>query len=137
MMWIWIGLIITLTLIELLTTNLVTVWYVVSALIALLLSFIIDSYIIQFSVFALLGTILLFTTRDYLLRLLNEKIKEKVLNKTGIVIEEIKKNKQGKIKLNGRKYMVTSNKKIKVGHKVKVIEINGSRLKVIEDNNEK
>lgn len=65
MVWIWIGLVVTLTLIELLTKRLITIWYVVSALIALMLSLFVDSYLIQFSVFSVLGTILLFTVRDY------------------------------------------------------------------------
>lgn len=137
MIWIWIGLVITLTLIELLTTNLVTIWYSASALIALILSLFVDSYLIQFSVFVILGTILLFTTRDYLLKFINQKMKEKVINKVGIVIEEIRKNKHGKIKVNGKKYIAISNKKINVNHKVRVIDINNNKLKVVEDNNAK
>lgn len=137
MVWIWIGLIITLTLIELLTTNLITIWYVGSAFVALILSFFIDSYLIQFFVFAILGTILLFVVRDKVLKILNEKKKDKIINKVGVVIEEIKKNKAGKIKLNNRKYIAIANKKININHKVKVIEIDGVKLKVVEDNNEK
>ena len=137
MLWIWIGLIISLLLIELLTNNLVTIWYVGSAIIALILSIFIDNYFIQFLVFAILGTILMFTLRDNASKLIREKIKEKLLNKQGIVVEEVRKNKPGKVKINKRKYSATSNKKINVGHFIKVVEINGNKLKVIEDNNEK
>ena len=137
MLWIWIGLIISLLLIELLTNNLVTIWYVGSAIIALILSIFIDNYFIQFLVFAILGTILMFTLRDNAAKLIREKIKEKLLNKQGIVVEEVRKNKPGKVKINKRKYSATSSKKINVGHFIKVVEINGNKLKVIEDNNEK
>ena len=137
MTWIWLGLIITLTFIEILTNNLVTIWYIASALIALILSLFIDSYIIQFLVFSIIGTILLFTTRDYLIEVLSEKRKEMIINKKGIVIEEIRKNKPGKIKLNNKKYSATSNKKIKINKKVKVVEIVGTKLRVVEENNEK
>ena len=75
MVWIWLGLVITLTLIEDLTTNLVTIWYIASALVSLILSFFIDSYLIEFAVFVILGTVLLFTTRDYLVKLIVKKKK--------------------------------------------------------------
>ena len=137
MLWIWLGLIITLTLIELLTKNLVTIWYVLSAFISLILSMFIDNYIIEFSVFVIIGTILLFTVRDHFIKILNEKKKDLIINKIGIVVEEIKKNKQGRIKINKRTYIAISEKKMKIGHKVRVIDIEGTKLKVVEDNNEK
>ena len=136
MVWIWLGLVITLTLIEVLTTNLVTIWYIVSALIALVLSFFIDNYLIQFSVFVIIGTVLLFTTRDYLLKLL-VKNKEKtnldrVIGMTAIVTEEISKNNPGEVKVDGKKWTAVASKKIKVDSTVKVLEIDGVKLKVEE-----
>lgn len=136
MVWIWLGLVITLTLIELLTTNLVTIWYIASALISLILSFFVDSYLIQFSVFVIVGTILLFTTRDYLLKLL-VKNKEKtnldrVVGMTGIVTEEITKNKTGEVKVDGKRWTALADKKIKVDSTIKVLEIDGVKLKVEE-----
>ena len=136
MVWIWLGLVITLTLIEVLTTNVVTIWYIVSALIALILSLFIDSYLVQFSVFVILGTILLFTTRDYLLKLIVKK-KEKtnldrVIGMIGIVTEEITKNKPGEVKVDGKRWTAIANKKIKVESTVEVLEINGVKLKVEE-----
>jgi membrane protein implicated in regulation of membrane protease activity len=137
MMWIWLGLIITLTLIELLTANLVTVWYIASAILALILSIFIDNYLIQFSVFVIVGTILLFTTRDYLMKLLVKK-KEKtnldrVVGMTGVVTEEISKNKPGEVKVDGKKWTAISDKKIKVDSIVKILEIDGVKLKVEEE----
>lgn len=137
MLWIWIGLLISLSLIEFLASNLVTIWYVGSAIIALVLSLFVDNYFIQFLVFAIIGTILMLTLRDNTAKLIREKTKEKLMNKQGIVVEEVRKNKPGKVKINKRKYSATSNKKINVGHFIKVVEINGNQLKVIEDNNEK
>lgn len=136
MVWIWLGLVITLTLIEVLTTNLVTVWYIASALVSLVLSFFVDSYLIQFAVFVILGTILLLTTRDYLLKLIVTK-KEKtnldrVVGMTGIVTEEITKKNFGEVKVDGKRWTAISNKKIKVDSTVKVLEIDGVKLKVEE-----
>ena len=137
MVWIWLGLVITLTLIEVLTTNLVTIWYIVSALVALILSFFIDSYLVQFSVFVILGTVLLFTTRDYLVKLIvNKKEKtnlDRVVGMTGVVTEEITKKKSGEVKVDGKRWTAISDKKIKVDSTVKVLEIDGVKLKVEEE----
>ena len=73
MIWIWLGLIIVLTLLELSTKNLVTIWFVGSAIVSLILSIFVDNYFIQFIVFVLLGTILLVTCRDYLLKIIKAK----------------------------------------------------------------
>ena len=137
MVWIWLGLVITLTLIEVLTTNLVTIWYIASALVSLILSLFIDNYLIQFSVFVILGTVLLFTTRDYLVKLI-VKNKEKtnldrVVGMIGVVTEEITKKKAGEIKVDGKKWTAISDKKINVDSTVKVLEIDGVKLKVEEE----
>lgn len=136
MVWIWVGIIIALTLIEVSTVNLVTVWYVASAIVSLILSFFIDEFFIQFLVFVLLGTILLITTRDYLLKLFN-KHKEKtnldrVIGMEGLVTQEISKNKPGEVKVDGKRWTAISNKKIKIDSTVKVLEIDGVKLKVEE-----
>ena len=137
MVWIWLGLVITLTLIEVLTTNLVTIWYIASALVSLILSLFIDSYLTQFAVFVILGTVLLFTTRDYLVKLIVKK-KEKtnldrVIGMTGVVTEEITKKKAGEVKVDGKRWTAIANKKIKVDSTVKVLEIDGVKLKVEEE----
>ena len=73
MTWIWLGLIGVLTLLELAAKKLVTIWFVISSFISLILSFFIDSFFIQFLVFIILGFAFLVTTRDYLLKLINDK----------------------------------------------------------------
>lgn len=136
MVWIWLGVVIALTLIEISTVNLVSIWYIASALVALILSFFVDSFLIQFGVFAILGTILVITTRDYLVKLLVKR-KEKtnldrVVGMIGIVTDEIKKNKSGEVKVDGKLWTAISDKKIKVDSTVKVLEIDGVKLKVEE-----
>jgi len=136
MVWIWLGIIIALTLIEILTVNLVTVWYIVSAFISLIVSLFVDNYLIQFSIFVIVGTILLFTTRDFLLKFI-VKNKEKtnldrVIGMEAIVTEEISKNKPGEVKVDGKRWTAISTKKIKVDSTVKVLEIDGVKLKVEE-----
>lgn len=73
MMWIWLGLIIVLTLLEVASKNYITIWFVFSAIISFILSIFIDSYIIQFLVFVLLGSILLLTIRDKFIKFAKDK----------------------------------------------------------------
>ena len=73
MLWIWLGLIIVLTLLEIASKNYVTIWFVFSAAISFILSVFIDSYIIQFLVFVLLGSILLLTVRDKTIKFVKDK----------------------------------------------------------------
>ena len=136
MVWIWLGIVIALILIELATVNLVTIWFIASAIISMILSIFVKSYIIQFSVFVVLGVILLVTTRKYLVELVNN-VKEKtnldrVVGMTAIVTEEIKKNKPGEVKVDGKRWTAVADKKIKVSSTVKVLEIDGVKLKVEE-----
>ncbi len=72
MTWIWFGLVIALLLIELATTKLVTIWYVASAIVSMILSMFINNYFVEFLVFIILGTILLFTTKPYLVKFLEK-----------------------------------------------------------------
>ena len=73
MIWIWLGIILVLTLLEVASANFVTLFFVASAILSLILSLFVDSFLIQFLVFVILGTILLVTTRDYLMKLVNDK----------------------------------------------------------------
>lgn len=70
---IWLGLIIVLTLLEIAAKKLVTIWFVASSLISLILSFFIDSFFVQFLVFIIVGFVLLVTTRDYLIKFIDNK----------------------------------------------------------------
>ena len=73
MMWIWLCLIIVLSLLELASKNFIPIWFVFSAVISFILSIFVDDYIIQFLVFVILGSVLLLTTRDYLIRYVNDR----------------------------------------------------------------
>ncbi len=133
----WIILIIFLTIIEIVTINLVTIWYVASAILALILSFFTNNFTIQFAVFVIFGTIFLLTTKKTFDRLLKEKREktnlDRVVGMTGIVTEEITKTKNGAVKVDGKVWTAQADKKIKVDSIVKILEINSTKLKVEEE----
>lgn len=133
MFYFWLAVIIFLGLVEIMTINLVSVWFVASGLVALVLSFITDSFVIQFAVFVILGIILLATTRKTLEKKLVKKEKtnfDRVIGMKGIVTEEIKENEVGEVKVDGKKWSAVSKHSLKVGDKVKILKINGVKLEV-------
>lgn len=136
MEFIWLAIVIGLAFIELTTVNLVTIWFVASGLVTLVASYFIDSFLIQFSIFAILGTILLITTKKPLEKILN-KTKQKtnldrVIDMEGIVTEEITKNKPGEVKVDGKKWTAIAEKTIKKDSTVKILKIEGVKLLVEE-----
>lgn len=136
MVWIWLGIVIGLILIECATVNLVSIWFIASGIVSMILSIFVDNYFIQFLVFVVLGTVLLVTTREYLVKLLANKRQktnlDRVIGMIAIVTEEIKKNKPGEVKVDGKRWTAISDKSIKIDSTVKVLEIQGVKLKVEE-----
>ena len=136
MVWIWLFIIIILIFLEAITVNLVTIWYIASAIVSLILSLFIPSFFIQFLVFVVLGTILLVTTRKQLVKLIGKKNErtnlDRVIGMTGVVIDEISKNKPGSVKVDGKEWTAIADKKISASSAVKVLSINGVKLKVEE-----
>ncbi len=131
---IWLIIIVILTILELSTTNLTTIWFVASAIIALIISFFTDNYIIQFGVFVILGVILLVTTRPLLQNVLKyRKVAtnvDRIIGMEGIVTKKIAKNNLGEVKVDGKYWTASADKMIKEGSTVKVLEINGVKIKV-------
>lgn len=133
-MFMWLIIILFLGFIEAITVNLVTIWFVISGIASLILSFFIDDFIIQFSVFVILGILLLITTRSWLNKVFKiNKYKtnlDRVIRMQGIVTEKITKNSPGEVKVDGKRWMAISDKTINVDNDVKILEIDGVKLKV-------
>lgn len=134
-MWIlWLIIIILLTFLEVITVNLVSIWFIASAFISLILSFFIDSFYIEFAVFVCIGLVLMLITRPILVKKLvrrEEKTNlDRVIGMTGIVTEEITKFKIGEVKVDGKRWSAISDEKILVGTTVIVESIDGVKLVV-------
>ncbi len=136
MFYIWIAIIILLAIVEVMTINLTTIWFVVSGLLALALSFINDNFMLQVGVFCIVGILLLITTRPILQKWLSGKKEntnlDRIIGMKGIVTEEILKNGTGEVKVDGKKWTAFADQKIKVDSTVKVLLIDGVKIKVEE-----
>ncbi len=134
---VWLVTAIVLAIIEAATINLVTIWFIASALVSLLLAYLGVKTPIQIAVFVLLGVVLLILTKKPLEKLL-KKTKQKtnadrVLDMTGIVTEDIEEDKPGEVKVDGKKWTAISKQSIKEGSKVKILKIDGVKLVVEEE----
>ena len=132
--WLWLLVIIILSAIETSTISLVCVWFILSALVSLILSILGVNFYICFTVFVLLGVILMLTTRKSLLKLLKVK-KEKtnldrIIGKKGVVTEDITKDNIGEVKVEGKKWSAYSTEELPKGTYVQVLEINSVKLNV-------
>lgn len=130
----WLVLVIILTIIEIATVNLLTIWFVASGIVAMILSFFIEDVAVVSTIFAILGIILLFASRPIVKRLRSKDDTktnlERIVGATGIVTEEIRKNTIGEIKVDGKKWSAISTRKIEVGEEVIVESIDGVKLVV-------
>ena len=133
---IWLVIIGVLAFVEALTVNLVTIWFIASALVSLVLSFFKVKTSIQVAVFVILGVILLITTRKPLQNLVNKtKTRtnaDRILDMEGIVTEDITKTEAGEVKVDGKKWTAIADKEIKKGSTVKILKIEGVKLIVEE-----
>jgi len=136
MFWLWLGIVISLALIEIITVNLTTIWFVASGIIAMFASLLTDNYYIQFALFVIIGTILLIFTKPYFLK----KIKihkestnlDRVIGMIGIVTEDITKFNPGEVKVDGKRWTAISDKEIKKNTSVRVKKIDGVKIIVEE-----
>ena len=133
MTYFWLGIVIFLGFIEAITVQLVSIWFVISALVALAISLIIDNFMLEFAAFVIIGIILLITTRTTLEKKLVKKEKtnfDRVIGMKCIVTDDITELKIGEVKVDGKIWSAVSKENLKVGDKVKILKIDGVKLKV-------
>ena len=110
--WIWVGIIIFLSILEASTVSLVSIWFIISAIVSLILSIFNASFVTCFAVFVILGLILMITTRKSMTKLLKVKKEntniDRIIGKKGVVTEDITKNTIGEVKVDGKKWSAYS-----------------------------
>lgn len=134
MVYFWVSMIILLTIIEVCSVNLTTIWFVASALIALIVSIFCESIVVQVGIFVVLGILLLITTKPLLMRFIKvDKVKtnlDRVIGMKGVVTEKILPLKFGEVKVDGKKWTAFSDEELNEDDVVKILSIDGVKLKV-------
>lgn len=133
MFYIWLALAIILAIIEMSTVNLVSIWYIISSIIAMIVSLFIDNIVIQVAIFVLGGTLLLILTKNTIKKILPEKTKtniDRIVGMKGIVTEKITKKIPGEVKVDGKYWTAIADETIPVDTTVEILEIDSTKLKV-------
>ena len=128
--------------IEIYTVGFFIFWFGIGALLALLISFITNNLFIQVVVFLVSSSLLVVLTKPLMKKFLkNEKSIPtnyfNLIGKTGIVIEKIDtSNSTGQVKVKGELSSAISDSDIEKDSKVKVLSVDGVKLKVEKLNDE-
>ncbi len=128
----WFTSFIILLLIEILTINLITVWFAIGALSSMILSFSTNSLVSQLLSFIIVSLVSLLITKPLINRFKKFEItptnSDMVIGKIGEVTKKIESNKYGEVKIFGNTWTAMSSSEIEVGARVKVLRIEGVKL---------
>lgn len=135
MPYIWLGVMVIMAVVEAITVQIVSIWFVVGAVAALISTIFTDSPFIQLAVFILVTAISLLLTRPFVKSLLNFKKEDtnagRYIGKIGIVTEEINNDLGlGQVNVSGSVWTARSKDGLPIpkGEKVQVKEISGVKL---------
>ena len=133
---IWLIVFLVLLFIEIVTVNLVSIWFAIGALVSFIISIFIDNITIELTAFVAVSVLTLLLTKGLVNKIKNKNIEktnlDRVIGKIGIVTTPITKLEPGEVKVDGKKWSAISNKKINVGSKVEILSIDGVKLLVKE-----
>ena len=133
MFYFWLTIVLFLTIVEISTVNLVSIWFVISGIFSMLLALVIDSFTIQLTVFVVLGIILLISTKSVIKKMQPKKEKtnlDRIIGTNAVVTQTINKNSPGEVKVEGVLWTATADELIEKGSIVKILEINSTKLRV-------
>lgn len=142
MVYIWLGILVLMVIVELLTTQLVTIWFAVGALVSFFLAlFGVEQIWIQILVFLIVSAAALAVTRPLVRKTLKRKTEptnaDMVIGKTAIVTEKIDNIAgTGLVKVGGTVWSARTADQsvIEEAQEVEVQEIQGVKLMVIKKN---
>ncbi len=131
---IWLIAFLGLLLVEFLTVGLVSIWFAIGALAALVSTALTNSLIIQTIVFAVVSIISLLVTRPLIKKFKLTKIEptnlDRVIGKVGEITKDVKPMEYGEVKVLGTYWTACSKEKLVAGTKVVIDKIDGSKLVV-------
>ena len=133
MFYVWLAIAVVLAIIEMSTVNLVSIWFIISSIIAMITSLFVDNITIQVAIFVLVGTLLLILTKDAIKRILPVKTKtniDRIIGMKGITTEKITRKTPGEVKVDGKRWTAVADETINEDETVEILEINSTKLKV-------
>lgn len=141
MVYVWLGILAVMVVAEILTTQLVSIWFAVGALAAFFVALAgVEEIWIQIIVFVVVSAIAIAVTRPIVRKLVNRKAvptnADMVIGQTGVVIDKIDNDAEtGLVKVNGSVWTARAADGSVIGtdEKVTVQEIRGVKLLVTKN----
>lgn len=131
----WLAVMLLFLVVEAATVGIVSIWFAAGALVACLLSLVVDSLWLQIFVFLLVSGVLLAFTRPFVKnRMLKNQVPtnaDMAIGKKALVEKAIQPNIHGRVKLDGLSWAAASDTFIEVGEWCTVTAISGATLTVI------
>lgn len=133
---IWVVVLLITLLLEFESQQLVTIWFSVGSILALILAAFNVHYIWQIASFVVLSTVLVLATRPLSRRFMRREIVatniDSIIGKQGTIITDVSLDVRGEVKVEGRIWVafVTTNIQIEKGIKVVVMDVEGNKLLV-------
>ena len=142
MIYVWLGILVATVILEIATTQMVSIWFAIGALAAFIAALLgVEQLWIQIVVFVVVSAIALAATRPLVKKMVNQKTEptnaDMVIGKTGIVTEKIDNiASSGLVRVNGAVWTARSadDSVIEADEKVIIKEISGVKLLVIKEN---
>lgn len=142
MVYVWLGVLAAAVILELATTQMVSIWFAIGALAAFIAALVgVEQLWIQIIIFVVVSAIAVAITRPLVKKMINKKAEptnaDMVIGKTGIVTEKIDNlAPSGLVKVNGSVWTARSldDAVIEENEKVIIKEIRGVKLLVIKEN---
>lgn len=136
MLWIWLGITIVAAIFELITTDLVSIWFTIGGLGALLSYAVGLSQTIQIVVFIILSVICIVISRPLAKKYLRTQIistnYDRVIGQHGLVLKRIDADTRGEVKVLSTQWSASSvdNSTLEVGDYCEILAVEGAHLVV-------
>ena len=127
MFYTWLALIVVLAIIEMSTVSLVSIWFVLSGLLAMIASLFTDNITLQVAIFVIFGLLFMLLTKKIVKKAVPKKVKtnlDRIIGMEGVVTEKITAKTPGEVKVDGKKWTAVAKNTIAEGSVVKILEIN-------------
>ncbi len=133
----WFILFLILIFIELITVNLVSIWFALGAIGAMICACFTSFLWVQVVVFLIVSIISLIATKSFVKKVRKGAVVptnlDRVIGKVGIVMKKIESDSYGEVKVLGTVWTAVSDQPIEVGEKVVIKKIDGVKLVVLKE----
>ncbi len=138
----WLGITLFCLILEIVTTNLVSIWFSLGALVSMILALFVDCLLIQIAVFIIVSALTMILTKPIVEKHFRQNNTltnfDLIIGTTGVVTESILKDERGVVKVDGKYWtaICRENEVILKDERVIILAIDGVKLIVSKEKGE-